>query len=411
MIANKRIKYERDSFDRYGDDILGLLLNFLQPADKLRYECVSKQWQRCIHDSESRIALTLDRKSTSRYPILQCLRRKFKYIRSVEAHMTTGIRSTMSFISTCKYLEEIVLYGYGANTAMWLSFIFSKMLPKNVKQIRFMEELWMDNLYIFNCFIENYGESATQLNLKFGHTNHNYLHINECVNHLKAFKLLRFLKLCSPITAKHINYIGEHLLYLKKIELSDVNNLQVNTIFNSLKKFRNLEIFIIFCGEEHVPVNASHFCKFKSIRNSVIKIAKEGYTETLVNNMNRNCFIYLPKFHYIQAIINQPIKDVFKNEVFKGIKQMVINMSGPISSDVIDLLKINSSIQNLILPELDLTQNIYDIFNEKSLNNTSTNYSIGIISSIKPYKQIIRNNFIVFNNYKMVLFDKLHSFL
>ena len=74
-------------------------------------------------------------------------------------------------------------------------------------------------------------------------------------------------------------------------------------------------------------------------------------------------------------------------------------------------IRANNKFQNLTIPELDLTQEIYDIFNEKSLKNSTTNYTIGIISSIKPYKQIIRENFNVFNNYNMILFHKLHSFL
>src|SRR5882762_2421089 len=156
----KRIKYARDSFDRYGDDLCGLLLNFLQPADKLRYECVSKQWQRTIYDNESKVALTLSRKNTTRYEILKTLKNKFKYVRSVEVHLTSGIKSTLSFVRSCRLLNEIVVYGYGFNTAMWLCTEFFKMIPKNVKQIRLMDELSIDSSYTLNCFIETYGEIA-----------------------------------------------------------------------------------------------------------------------------------------------------------------------------------------------------------------------------------------------------------
>jgi len=212
------------------------------------------------------------------------------------------------------------------------------------------------------------------------------------------------------MTSKHINYIADHLT-LKRLELSDVNNQNVNGVLNCLKKFKQLQIFIMFSGAENLPENVSHYCKFKSFKNTVTRIAKEGYTGNFINNINRNFIIYLPKLCYIQLQINEPIDNLFKNEVFKDIKYLVLNMSGPVSNDVLNMIRTNNKLQNLTIPELDLTQEIYDIFNEKSLKNPTTNYTIGIISSIKPYKQIIRENFNVFNNYNMILFHKLHSFL
>ncbi|CAG2163006.1 unnamed protein product [Oppiella nova] len=40
--------YPKDSFDRFGDDLCGLVLSYLSLKDSFRYECLSKQWQRCI---------------------------------------------------------------------------------------------------------------------------------------------------------------------------------------------------------------------------------------------------------------------------------------------------------------------------------------------------------------------------
>ena len=281
------------------------------------------------------------------------------------------------------------------------------MIPNNVQQIRLMDELLVDNFYTFNCLIESYGESASHLNLNFGH---NSSHINDCVNSLTSFNKLKYLKLSSPMTIKHINYIADHLT-LKRLELSDVCSQHVNGVLNCLKKLKQLEIFIMFSGAENLPENVSHYCKFKSFKNTVTRIAKEGHTGNFISNINRNFIIYLPKLHFIQLLMNEPIDNLFKNEVFMDIKYLVLNMSGPVSNDVLNMIRANNKLHNFTIPELDLTQEIYDIFNEKSLKNPTTNYMIGIISSIKPYKQIIRENFNVFNNDNMILFHKLHSFL
>ena len=41
----------KDSMDRFGDDLTELILSFLWFEDKIRLECVSKQWKRCVFQS------------------------------------------------------------------------------------------------------------------------------------------------------------------------------------------------------------------------------------------------------------------------------------------------------------------------------------------------------------------------
>ncbi|CAG2169633.1 unnamed protein product [Oppiella nova] len=43
--------YTKDSFDRYGDDLCGLVLSYLSLEDCFRFECLSKQWMRCVFTS------------------------------------------------------------------------------------------------------------------------------------------------------------------------------------------------------------------------------------------------------------------------------------------------------------------------------------------------------------------------
>ncbi len=41
-------KYSKDSFDRFGDDLCQLLLSYLTINDKIKFECISKQWQTLV---------------------------------------------------------------------------------------------------------------------------------------------------------------------------------------------------------------------------------------------------------------------------------------------------------------------------------------------------------------------------
>ena len=49
--------YRKDSFDRFGDDLTELILSFLWFEDKIRLECVSKQWKRCVFQRQSVIEI------------------------------------------------------------------------------------------------------------------------------------------------------------------------------------------------------------------------------------------------------------------------------------------------------------------------------------------------------------------
>ena len=56
--------YEKNSFDRFGDDLTELILQYLTFEDKVRLECVSKQWKRCIYQKQFNIYFLLKRNPT-----------------------------------------------------------------------------------------------------------------------------------------------------------------------------------------------------------------------------------------------------------------------------------------------------------------------------------------------------------
>ena len=51
--------YAKNSFDRLGDDLTELILQYLTFEDKVRLECVSKQWRRLIYNKQSVINIPL----------------------------------------------------------------------------------------------------------------------------------------------------------------------------------------------------------------------------------------------------------------------------------------------------------------------------------------------------------------
>ena len=49
----------KNSFDRLGDDLTELILQYLTFEDKVRLECVSKQWRRLVFNKQFAIELSM----------------------------------------------------------------------------------------------------------------------------------------------------------------------------------------------------------------------------------------------------------------------------------------------------------------------------------------------------------------
>ena len=67
--------YAKNSFDRFGDDLTELILQYLTFEDKVRLECVSKQWRRLVFNKQFVIEILSDSKQTKNSMDLY---RKFK---------------------------------------------------------------------------------------------------------------------------------------------------------------------------------------------------------------------------------------------------------------------------------------------------------------------------------------------
>ena len=59
--------YAKDSMDRFGDDLTELILQYLTFEDKVRLECVSKQWRRLVFNKQFVIGIT--RESVTRHSL------------------------------------------------------------------------------------------------------------------------------------------------------------------------------------------------------------------------------------------------------------------------------------------------------------------------------------------------------
>ena len=112
--------YRKDSMDRFGDDLTEEVLQYLKFNDKVRLECVSKQWKRCVFEKQSVIKI-LDEKTfkslVKKIPIIK----KVILLRPVSGEMfglinqyCLRIRSLdfRYYSNDCKTLDFFRMYGH-----------------------------------------------------------------------------------------------------------------------------------------------------------------------------------------------------------------------------------------------------------------------------------------------------------
>ncbi len=113
-----KIGYNCNSFDRFGDDLCQLLLSYLTVKQKLRFECVSKQWKSLIFNKQQKLIINyinlyqyseilrkiLVLKNNS---IIKCLTKKFKFINELKINFGVSFQLLEIIVKNCLHLKKI----------------------------------------------------------------------------------------------------------------------------------------------------------------------------------------------------------------------------------------------------------------------------------------------------------------
>jgi len=107
--------YAKDSLDRFGDDLCQHLLSFLSFEDRFRCECLSKQWQRVIHSTHTRLKLfgqySQYFNKNNNLSTFETIVKKCANIKSIEFRDFDDISNEMMTIITkyCHNLSELCI--------------------------------------------------------------------------------------------------------------------------------------------------------------------------------------------------------------------------------------------------------------------------------------------------------------
>lgn len=311
-------------------------------------------------------------------------------------------------IASFKYLQSIVLYGY-QNSSMYGMIRLYWQLPYRIQKISLNSLLVVNSIRMFNYFTYTYEYKAYSLNLKFSNNSINYdlNFIDDCVQNLRLFKKLRYLKIHSPIDYQQFNFISK--LNLKQLTLTNVRNKYVNKVLTSVSNNSTLQMFTLFCAEQPISVNTDIKSRFRSVRGGLQKIRKFGYFYVNQKIYNLNNFVYVPKAKFMIINQTQEISNLFKNKIFNDLKYLVY-ISNAFDINLFEMLLKNQSICTLILEEQQVSQNLINLFISKAIKNPNKIYSIGVSSVLEPYNYKILLNFSVFLQTKFIFNNKIVSF-
>ena len=307
-MSAKRVKLEltvghfsHDSFDRFGDDLNEEVLQYLTFSDKVRLECVSKQWKRCIFQRQS--LFEFDEHFDGRMNTLNQLimneevgsDRKKEKVNRIEKSVLESV------LKKCPKMIKIILKVY-------IEGIDVSLFGKYCSHLKALE---------LNC---NYLKDVSLLEFakKFGHKLKE-IEFHEYCKRKLASNLKKFLQFC-PNLIRIVNYTdifgihGYHtFIYKKKNFLPKLEDIRIIGIhYNNKNKMKIL-------SDKYQ----------KKIKHLEIEFSKKYFSQKSLNHEDlKTCLNQLSLFVNLRSLKLQiliHINDSQQNSVEKCLEQLFKN--------------------------------------------------------------------------------------
>ena len=369
VMAKKTLRpnYARDSMERFGDDLTEEVIQYLCFRDKVKFECLSKQWQRLVFNKQMEIDLN--------HKI---------FIKS---------KRLKSYLKKCRNISRVVLWRKGEGEELDLITEYCRRVTKLVVPYR------VDPQMLFE-----FGYKHGQWLVEFGSGN----------NPFSDDYVKDFLQMCPNIKKLGLNDrltlddITDHILVdsLKKLEVIDYI-----AISNDNYSYDKMELFVAKYGKSlkvvrfrfyELSSNNLKTCltlssRFESLESLGIEILSlKTYIEPIdecLKQLANNC----TKLRELRlkttdsSVISDNI--FFCLSEFRSLERLVFNSTrmGPNVNGSVECLKHMTRLKHLSITYLRLTE---DFANIQTLlpNIQSLDIDIPLIgyNSIKPFVESLQ---------------------
>ena len=209
--------YPNNSFDRFGDDLTELILSYLRFEDKVRLECLSKQWRRLVFNKQFVIEIKNEKTKNS-------MRRLIRRIIDIEKCVTERKDSLKQMIRSdnsvdAQVLELLVKKCPNITTIGFHSGMNSEVLSLIGRHCHHIRSLTVS--------IDS-GKEEEVLNFgrQYGHK------FKELDINAEAETIKQFLKLCPNLEKLRVSGIHMHQLGDISSEIKDICPKLENVVFN-----------------------------------------------------------------------------------------------------------------------------------------------------------------------------------
>ena len=257
--------YAKNCFDRFGDDLTELILSFLWFEDKIRLECVSKQWKRYVFNKQFVIEIV---DKTRKY----CEKEKNNSLDKLCLRSDDKRQLVESVLKKCPNIKKVII------SSEVLS-LFGQYCP-NIKSLT----LLIDRIISLDFFVK-YGHKLEELMIYK-------------MKDRKTVNIREVLKLCPNLkkvnVPKGLDYLIEHKDYLPKLEFFGTNFINVNCLLpigsrdvNQLKilsdkyskTMKILELSFDDMSYEELKTCFDYICRFENLKE--LKLYMDRITEPI----------------------------------------------------------------------------------------------------------------------------------
>ena len=357
----------------------------MRPNDKFRFECVSQQWKRTIHERKKFVTFgsTLRVRGVDIEPhqLNNALTKISTVYSSIyRLQINTDLSMANKIIEIFPNLKELTIGKYSHICE------FNQItLPNTVVSLRIKSCVSVDGIESFNIFMEKFSSVLVHLDIEF-----DFLDICE---KLIEFKRLKHLSIYNSINMSALNLFATELKELKYLQfdyLRDSTPGDVNLLYPKFAKLKQLSYF--YRGSY---INMGDVI-LAEIKESIKSLDKRDFGYIMDDYFSRSMNISVKdKIMILSEVENI---DWLANNGFNDIKTLALWQTGwpepGKKRDDFYKLLINSSINTLIMDEFNILQCTIDIFIKKAFLNPNEVFVLTNNFSTKVKYQLSDNLFI-----------------
>ena len=334
-MAKKTLKpiYARNSMERFGDDLTEEVLQYLWFTDKVKFECLSKQWQRLVFNKQTELDMN--------YKIFIKKSNRFNYIHKVKR------QALESLLKKCQNISRVVLWKEGKGEELDVITEYCRRVTKlvvyfNVHQTKLIEfgnkhGQWLEEFGFrkYVCVLDDYVKEFLQMcpNIKKINLNDGCT-LGDTIHQI-LLDSLKKLEVIGDIVISGYNYsydkmklfVAKYGKNLKKVRfrLSHLTSNDLHKCLSLISRFEALEslgIDISSIKQDKTNVEPIDEC-LKLLADKCTKLRELRLKTNDSSIISDNFFFSLSEFRSLERLVfNSILKGQHLNGSVECLKHM-----------------------------------------------------------------------------------------